>query len=184
MKRHNISIQIGIGFFAALALAIYYEGGAMEFIAAAAVHELGHISAMALSGETDIRIELKAFGIYIINHKPSFSIKREAAILLFGPISGILAAAAARNRFEDFADISTWLSMINLLPLKGTDGGGILKLIYPGCFEGGRKLLLAAVALLFTLLLSVFVCGKTDAAAAVVILLIYLRGELCDERYI
>lgn len=46
---------------------------------------------------------------------------------LAGPLAGIAAAALTAGIREDFAAVNAGLALVNLLPLEGFDGGGILR---------------------------------------------------------
>ena len=184
MKRCDLSIQIGLGFFAALALSIYYGADTLYFILAAAVHEMGHIAAIFLAGGTSAEIEFKLSGIYIIRKAPSLSPKSEIFILLLGPTTGIAAAVIMRNTCKDFSMISIMLSMVNLLPIKGTDGGSLLETVYPGSLEGWKGAALMVVSLAIIILPSVFAGGKTKAIMIAATVLLYIKGIFADDRYI
>ena len=184
LKRCNFSIQIGLGFFAVLALSIYYGNAALAFMAAAAIHELGHIAAIVFVEGASAEIEFKASGIYIIRRTSSFSTKKELLILLSGPIAGGVAAMAAGDRFSAFSDISRLFSIINLLPIKGTDGGGAVSLICPNCLDGVKNTVFLLVSVAVIILHSVFIEGRLNVLMLFAVVMIYLKGILCDDKYI
>ncbi|MBQ9995946.1 MAG: site-2 protease family protein, partial [Clostridia bacterium] len=55
---------------------------------------------------------------------------REICVHLAGPGTGILSAVCALlvfgNKAAYFAGLSVWLAILNLLPVQGFDGGGVL----------------------------------------------------------
>ena len=166
-----------------MALSIYYGYGTLAFILAAAIHELGHIAAITLLDEVDAKIELKASGIYIIRNASSFSTKNEMIILLSGPILGFVAAALGK-RFKNFSDICILLSTVNILPVRGTDGGSIAELICPGCTGKKSGWIMPTFSLVVVIILSVFALQKINALLLLALLLIYIRGMTCDDRFI
>lgn len=126
-----VQIKCGFGFFAAVAAAVYFGCGAVELLAAAAVHELGHMAAIAAVGKSRQKVTLTAFGILI---EPVYEVApsgcEETVILIAGPLTGIAAALIAKRWFLGFFSVSMALSLMNMLPLNGLDGGGIFRIIW------------------------------------------------------
>lgn len=175
-------ISCSFGFFAAAALMLYYGEDALAFFAAAAVHELGHLAALAIAGESKISVRFSAMGI-TISRKDSVLGSRcsETAILLAGPLAGAVSAAALRGYSERFFAAGMILSLANLLLLRGTDGGSVADIF---C-KGGRKRFDAAAALSVSAAFfggAVF-CGRNGinigwaAAAAILLLVRHLLSE-------
>ena len=130
MKLRDISFSCDFGFWAIMALSIYFTNGTNAFLIAAAAHEAAHIAAIFLLTKGHLTINLKAAGIYI---KPCYceniSVFDEVLILLSGPVGGLIFGVALKNRISGIFEICAALSLINLVPIRGTDGGGILRAI-------------------------------------------------------
>lgn len=125
-------LSVSFWFFASLAAAIYLGGDVALLLAAALVHEAGHAAAILLSKG---RIESLTLSIFSARMTPRYrcigSLRREAAVLAAGPAAGLLAAAvAAALGYRRFCVANLALSLFNLLPVDGIDGGALLRL---GC---------------------------------------------------
>lgn len=124
-------IKVSFWFFAALAAAVYLGGDVALVLLAALLHEAGHAAAILWSGGRIERVELRAFSARI---QPRYqrvgSLRREAAVLAAGPAAGLLAAglAAALGSWR-FCMVNIALSAFNLLPMRGLDGGSLLRTV-------------------------------------------------------
>ena len=105
---------------------------------AAASHEAGHLLAAKALGIPLRRANMTGSGGRLTFDFSRSGYGREALVHLAGPAAGILAAAAALIlRFpggERFAGMSLVLSEVNLLPMQGFDGGGILRCVLSSRF--------------------------------------------------
>lgn len=154
---------------------LYYGEDALAFFAAAAVHELGHLAALAMVGESKISVRFSAMGIKIFREESFTGSRRsETAILLAGPLAGAVSAVALKGYSERLFTAGMILSLANLLLLRGTDGGSVADIF---C-KGGRKRFDAAAALsvLAAFLGGAVFCGRNGinigwAAAAAILLL-------------
>ena len=105
-------------------------------IAAAALHEAGHLRALRLCGVGTREIILRAFGIEIVaNGLCHLPYQDEAAVAFAGPLANILAALATAaivlltGPFDGalfFLVANLALAALNLMPIPGLDGGRIL----------------------------------------------------------
>ena len=135
-------VTVSFWFFALAAACALTGQDVCGLLLAAAIHETGHLAAMACCGGRVERFELGAFGAKILPRYPKVpSAARELAVLSAGPAAGIAAgAAAALLGFWRFAEINWFLSGFNLLPLPGLDGGSILSLVLCALFgERGER---------------------------------------------
>ena len=112
---------------------IYFGQDSLPFFAAAAIHELGHLLAMMIVGKCEVKIVFSAFGIAI---EPKYRILpkkgEEIFILLAGPLAGVVSAVMLRGYSESFFAAGIALSFVNMLPLKGLDGGSVYRIIKGG----------------------------------------------------
>lgn len=188
LKKNIMPAQIkcGFGFFAAVAAAVYFGCGAVELLAAAAVHELGHMAAMAVVGKSRQKVTLTALGILIEPvYETAPSGCEETVILIAGPLAGIAAAILAKRWFAGFFNISMALSLMNMLPLNGLDGGGIFRIIWgkSGLYSPALKNIVAMIIALC--MMAAYACffdisiPRTVFTAAAAILL--LRHAVKDE---
>ena len=105
-----------------------------DLAAAVTLHELGHLVAAKLLGIPCRRAGLRLLGGQLTFDFSQTGYFREALVHLAGPLIGIVTALTALcYNAVQFAGISLALSLINLLPFEGFDGGGILR-----CFLAPR----------------------------------------------
>ena len=110
----------------------------LSFIALA-LHEAGHLALSRLIGVPLISFSAKPVGFSMKFDFSRVSYLGEAAVHLAGPVAGVIGAVVAlmifRERGYTFFGISAVLSAVNLLPIAGFDGGGILFCILSSLFS-------------------------------------------------
>ena len=126
----GVLLRVSFSFWALLLLAVWAGENTAQLIAAAAIHEGGHLLALWALGGHVAAVELRAVGIRM---RAKFSQlpprRRKAAMLLAGPAAGFLAALlAAAAGAVSFARLNLALSCLNLLPLPGLYGGELFAL--------------------------------------------------------
>ncbi|MDD6024025.1 MAG: hypothetical protein PUC06_07305 [Oscillospiraceae bacterium] len=94
-----------------------------SFLAAIALHELGHITALYLLGKKPDSMTISVTGCTIRAYGLSY--REELCAAAAGPIMSMLGGLFY-PRFPEFAVISLLLAGFNLLPMEGLDGGRIL----------------------------------------------------------
>jgi Zn-dependent protease len=113
--------------------------GTAVFLAVLLLHELGHLAAMRAVGYRDVRIFfIPFFGAAASGHKVDASARKEAAVLLMGPLPGLLlsigvGAYTAVTRSHDAATVTVILVAVNafnLLPVLPLDGGRVFSMIF------------------------------------------------------
>ena len=130
--RKNCRVKISFYFFAFLcAAALADRSGIMLCgLLAAMLHESGHIALMLLiPGQSPDEIDLTPFGVRIKNSPLSEFGRGNAWVLAAGSGANFLCAAATFGFLPRFAAVSLVLGGMNLLPVEGMDGGGILRML-------------------------------------------------------
>lgn len=136
----KIKLRISIFGILMLLILIFGEDGVYSLVAlaAAAVHEAGHLAAAAI-----MKIKFKSLTLTLLGARlglalPLYSYRREWLLCAAGPAINILTGSLAlyiyniRGAPEDmkfvlfFAVASFFLAALNLLPIKNFDGGRML----------------------------------------------------------
>lgn len=149
-----------------LAIGAMREMDILPLIFAVALHEGGHIAALKSMGGKigEIKANLSGVAIKTIN-KGISTVKDEIFLNVAGPLFGIIGALIAWHLYlTDFAKMSLFISLFNLLPLEGLDGGTIAKEILEDRFgENGRRaamiisrLIMITVVIFIVLSIAVF----------------------------
>lgn len=123
------SVSISFWFLLLIAAAIYLgKGTAIPLIVAIILHELAHLAAIALCGYKIRAVKFTIKGIQIdISAQNKARLTSELIISFAGPLVGLLTAwAFFALKLPDFGYVSVILSLFNLLPIAGLDGGKIL----------------------------------------------------------
>lgn len=124
----GLALTVSPGFLL-LAAGVYFVGGPgalAAFGAAALVHELGHLTAMFLTGASVRGIRITACGP-VIEYGGVSSRREEMGILAAGPLAGIFFAVLCFITDIPFlcytGAIALLAAMFNLLPVLPMDGG-------------------------------------------------------------
>lgn len=130
-RRNGPDVRISPGFLLLAGILLYLDDGAgvLPWAAgAAALHELGHITAsMLFRGRVEV-LELSAVGAELRFFYPvPLTYGRESLVALAGPAANLLAGAAALWLGAYLqAAVSLGLGLFNLLPILPLDGGRVL----------------------------------------------------------
>lgn len=135
-----IKVRISSGFLMLLAFLFWLDEGAdilLPAIAAAALHELGHIAAIYLVGDTVKQINITAIGAEIKQvGRICLSYQKEALVALAGPLTGFLVAwVAVGLKLWLLAAMCVGQGIFNLLPVGPLDGGRALYALIAGRFD-------------------------------------------------
>ena len=132
IKNGKCRVKISFYFFALLCLAAFLDRGGVLLwgLFAALLHEGGHIVAMRLTAEgLPKEIRLTPFGVRIENSPLAETGRGRLGVLAAGSGMNFLCVAVTFGILPSFAAVSLVLGILNLLPVEGMDGGGILLLL-------------------------------------------------------
>lgn len=121
-------LSVTPGFVASACLLAWYQWEiCLWFLLALAIHEAGHLLALALARVGVRRITLAAGGAKI--QTAAMTYRQEWICAAAGPAASILFAGLLLRLCPTFSLISLGLAAINLLPLYPMDGGRALRAI-------------------------------------------------------
>lgn len=101
----------------------------LMLVSAVLIHEGGHLLAARLLGAPLRTLSCGIQGFSLLFDFSTLSYGREGVVLLSGSVAGLLSAGVAVLLFPSlsyFAAVSAVLSFVNLLPVRGLDGGEAL----------------------------------------------------------
>ncbi len=130
-------LEISGGFLILLSLTWFLCGGKALLAAflAAVVHELGHLILIIVQGSLPIRLTLDVSGACLRCSGAEPNAGQELARAIAGPVSGLLLWLVLRSSPDEMlriaGDMSLMLSLVNLLPAPGLDGGRVLDCLAP-----------------------------------------------------
>ncbi len=174
-------------FLISLAFILGDGGRFTAILAAALVHETGHIIAASLLG---IRFRFCKTGLSGISLRYDVSVThpaREAVLCLAGPATGIFVSYICylSGNTSYFAGASAALAIFNLLPISYLDGGGALSALLSLILAPDTVWRICRVlSVLFTLALwcaAVFLLLRTNGDISVMAAAIYLLYRLFSE---
>ena len=154
------SLQISGGFLLLASLTGFLCGGKAlcAAILAAAAHELGHLALILRQGNLPRRLTLDVSGACLYCFGPEPGARQELVRALAGPGAGLLYWLLLRCSGSGFlkasADMSLMLSLVNLLPAPGLDGGRVLDCLLPGLMAMHRWERLSGALGIFSILLT------------------------------
>ena len=131
LSRKKCRVHVSFYFFAiACAAAFFDRSGVMLWgMLAALLHECGHLAAMAaIPGQLPRAVSLTPFGVRIEKCPLSAYGSGHFAVLAAGSGVNLIAAAVTFGFLPAFAAVSILLGVLNMLPVEGMDGGGMLRL--------------------------------------------------------
>ena len=119
-------IRVTPGFAAALCLLGWCDLRLCGlFLLALALHEAGHLTALALFRRPVLGLTLGAGGAKI--ETEALTLRQEALSAAAGPLVNLLSGALTLRCVPAFSAVSLGLAAVNLLPLYPLDGGRILR---------------------------------------------------------
>lgn len=127
----NIQISVSVYFAAVITFALLFapNGSALPALLCCILHEIGHMTAIYLSGGRVQKISLGAYGMRIDSIRTlKISPKKEIIISLSGPfVNLILLTAGIILKNPIIMRINLVLCIFNLLPAGSTDGYNAIK---------------------------------------------------------
>ncbi|WMJ84773.1 site-2 protease family protein [Oscillospiraceae bacterium LTW-04] len=148
-------------FFAVIAAAVYFGGDALCLLLAALVHEAGHWIALVATNNGVLQLRLRGCCAHIVPYYRRLpGLRQELLILAAGPLAGVLFALILKPLAPRFAKISLLLSIFNLLPVRGLDGGSMLRLLYAAVFNTEKMQVPNAIGALVAVLVLVAGIGS------------------------
>ena len=130
---------------------------------AAAAHELGHLALILAQGSLPRRLTLDVSGACLHCFGPEPDIRQELLRALAGPAAGtafwLLLRGSSSELLHASAQMSLMLSLVNLLPAPGLDGGRVVSCFLLDVLETDRwgrlSGFLGVLSALLTLLLGI-----------------------------
>lgn len=111
--------------FLVLTAVLCLTGGPWKvLLAAILIHETGHWLGARLVRVPFRRLESSGGGLHLDFAMETVSYEKELVVLLSGSLLGGLSVLVCRN--PDYRICALCLNLVNLLPLPGLDGGGVL----------------------------------------------------------
>ncbi len=159
----------------------------ISILAAALIHEMGHIITARL---LRIRLRFCRTGMAGISLKYDFSTVshlKEAAVSIAGPLAGITVTLICRlsGSLSYFAGASAALAIFNLLPISYLDGGGALSAILSSFLPPDTAWKICRIlSVIFTLALwcsAVFIMLRSGGDLSVIAVSVYLLYRLFSE---
>ncbi len=160
MTFNVFGIKFVISYFFMTALLIFIandkSGIFIPLLFSVCLHELSHLVFLCLCGVKIREISLVP-GSVGINHT-ELDTKGQKLICLFaGPLSNMLASAVFRIlRLDTLFIINLFLSVLNLLPARGLDGGSIVCALLEGKFSHDR---ISFILKLLSLIMALIIVG-------------------------
>ena len=126
----NVSVQVHGGFYIRMALGLLFVPVRWLFawLAAALIHEFGHVLAILWSGHRIEEVTFKGLGAQICT---DYLGSDEWFCALAGPIAGVILVMLY-HFMPLVAVCALFQTVVNLLPFPQLDGGRVLKGLY--CF--------------------------------------------------
>ena len=134
-------VSVSFYFFALLCAASFFDrtGNLPWGLLAASLHEAGHLAAMFfIPGNAPEEVSVTPFGMRIERNPLSEFGRGNAFVLAAGSGMNFLCAAVTFGFLPQFASVSLVLGVLNVLPVEGMDGGGILRIVLEQTFAPGK----------------------------------------------
>ena len=141
---YRFRLEVSSGFLLLVSVTGFLCGAEALLAAAlaAAVHEIGHLALILWQGSLPVRVRLDISGACLYCSGPLPSLQQELVRALAGPGMGLglwlLLSPATGGFLRSASEMSLMLSLVNLLPAPGLDGGRVLSCLLPGIMTSDR----------------------------------------------
>lgn len=153
------------------------------------LHEIGHITAMAVCKRNISFVKVNAFSVDIIQKNSFLPYSQELFILICGPVLNIISYVIFQaiylvvriEVFESFAIQSLLIGIMNSLPISSLDGGQIVSIILKKFFDDEKSYRIScivSVVFIIPLISLGFYLFLKSFNVSVFILMIYLSSFL------
>ena len=190
-NRIKVHLSIPSAVFIALMIACDRSGSALITLAAAVLHELGHISAAALCGVAIDSLTLYPFGADIGLVPSLRSYGKDIIIASAGAAANFIAALASLfvgggEEVSFFIVCNLTLAGINLLPVKSLDGGELLHCMIcrlSGLEAAEKIIMITSFFSVFAMWLgSVYIFFVADGSPSLFIIAVFLFSTVFLPR--
>ena len=193
LEIRGVKIILGFSFFWVLAILLCFDF--KEEIRLALVfsvlHELGHLTAIIVTGQRPKQIAFGLFGMTIVKRN-DISCKYSAEIItaLAGPLVNVLFSSifycvfksSGKPVFMTAFAVNFLIAAFNLMPVFSLDGGRALECTLKMCFEAQKaERILKSVSFIFILIIDfigVFVLIKSGYNFTLILIAAYLTATL------
>ena len=191
-------MKIKIGFFSVLlcaTLIVFERQLALAALLSIALHEFGHLAAARISGIQISEFKTSIYGARISASYELFSYKDEIFLCAMGPLMNFILALfllpiynATKNQFIlNIIASSLFLGALNLLPIKGFDGGRIfLSLLNIFCPQEIASKIISALSFCVIFVLwsiSVYLLIVANAGLSAFVFSLSLFSNLFNDRF-
>lgn len=185
MKGSYICSTLVLALFVIICIVSGAPEYAVSVVGAITVHELGHLLLARLLSVRLLKVSYTPIGIRMLYNFSGVGILGEILVYLGGPVIGFISASALmltgkalNGAVKEFILSSYTLSAINLMPIKGFDGGNVIESILSVTFLPDKAFLyeknISRVAVLLFWILTIYVEMKIDANISMLTLAVYL----------
>ncbi len=157
----------------------------MMIMLSVACHEAGHLTVMKLLGIDIESVTVLPVGIDIKRRERIISYPEEIFLAISGAMVNILLFFIF-NRYGFFAYSNLLYAIINLIPIKGLDGGAALEAFLLCFFDPGRtERILKTVSVVFCVLLwmlGVYIVFMLDGNISIFALSVFLFASVILKK--
>lgn len=190
----GINFGISVGAVSVVTFMLYVDrtGLMLPGLEAVLIHEAAHIILLCSFGFKPKKIRL-GLGTVSIDCKYCLSQGKECVMLIAGPAVNMVMFLCFYMGYKNFADISLlnralvmfWVGFMNILPIKGLDGGSVLSLILHRFFKmsvaAAFENAVSLIFCLFILAFGIYMFISSGNNPSLVIFAIYLL--ICSNKY-
>ena len=183
IKLAGLKVFFSYPFFAMLTFALMFDADGKKSlcILASVIHELGHIIAMKVLYNSDIRISLSLFDFCIASDNDiKHTYTNDIIVSLMGPAVNFSLFAVFRlfGICDAFAYANLLLGIFNMLPLASFDGGRVLCCVLSKKFDLEKSVkicnIIAGIFLVPLFMIGIYVWKSTGYNYSILLVCVYL----------